>query len=795
MSLRMLRAGLATVVALTVALSGCSSTDDKKDDSSKVSLPDPLEPAWVAKATETTFGVAVFRRGDRLLQVSQESVTALDPASGDVVWNRPIPQGCSAGEPNAAGDVVVVFGEGCRDVVVIDSEKGTARWRAHIPSISKQYDSGNVVASIGDRTVTVIQFCGQVTRLSLKDGHRLGVLSPHDVACANEADSDGQVIAVWHDPATEATPDDHGTGFIPPWDGAASFELYDADSGKLLWRRTRSRQDSGLDAGAVVSSSPLILALREDGHTLMRRYSRAHGRPGATVGLQLGAYRGFFTPLGTADGVMVGTYDTSPKSPTGTPRRVYAYDVKTGRELWSRAVSANTLSPHYASSAVAGVDSEGVVVTERRMRDDGRSFEIWLARWNLRTGEDAGTAGRIDEDESQAVIWQVSDGLLLGQGRGTLEAYELEAVDPDVKLPGTEPAWAEGDVRPDPMSEPCAEVSRQTLRTLGLRASAALPAPANCTWTETAEPRYSDRSLRVSVHVARPTESTDEEGQPKTMPAVDGARAVAAQWRKEFNPDLTGGILHPGLGAPHEVDGLGDEAYATSGTRFAGSIGVTTGSYLLVRAGNVVVEVQAEGGYDVAHPQATPPSLNRIETGTLAAAREVLASLGVTLDATERPDPGRVRRVGDVCAVLRADAEALGLPAGHSVTPPGADPRLADCAWEQDDSIGDLAVHVYAAGGNPLDGDSASTVARKVFAASRSRDDKPLRGLGEKAVISRWDQTEAADGYDLSEREVLLVVDNLVIELSYSRDGAGLGEQVERDALRMTRKVLDATRK
>lgn len=59
------------------------------------------------------------------------------------------------------------------------------------------------------------------------------MLAPHDRKCGNEADSDGQLIALWHDPETAATPDGHGTGFIPPHDSAAALELYDADSGEL----------------------------------------------------------------------------------------------------------------------------------------------------------------------------------------------------------------------------------------------------------------------------------------------------------------------------------------------------------------------------------------------------------------------------------------------------------------------------------------------------------------------------------------------------------------------------------
>ncbi len=786
--------GCVYVFVGALVFAACSGAGDGEEDAGQKPEPTPaaLEPAWTATAPENQTGEGdLYLTGDdRVLYVRPESVAAYDGGSGDREWQRRVPNACTISEPNDAGDIAVTLGKKCRDVAVVDGKTGKQRWRTHISPVSSRYDSGDVVARIGDRSVTVIQFCSQVTRLSLRDGKRLGILAPQDRACANEADSDGQLIALWHDPETDDTPDDHGTGWIPSWEGKAAFELYDADTGKRLWRRAVDREAGGLETGAVVNSDPVILALTDEHHTTMRKYRRTSPKPGRYVGRQLPSTGDAFQRLGVADNVMVGMY-TGSSGANGDGQRVFAFDLESGRELWSRSY------PNAVGAAVAGLDENGVVVThgEADSDDEGEiTYKTWVARWDLRTGEDAGLVGRIDEtgESYGSSVWEVKDGVLYAAG-ADLRAYELPEPDPEQGLP-VAADWAEEDVRPDPLLEACAEIRPATLRKLGLRHSVELPAPANCTWVEHGQPEYSARGLQVNVTIAEPEDVPDVlEDEGKT--AVENARELVKEQVEVpddgFGLHVTSAMHHPPVPDPKPLDGVGDEAYGSSGTLAYGSNGAPTGSYLIVRERNVVVEVAAEGNYRVAYRGAGPPSLHDSETGVVAAAQDVFDALELDVSLPEPPaDQGRFARVGDVCGALDDDATALGLKASPRIMPSGSDPRVASCAWSADADLADeVHVHAYAAAPSALTGETSKEVAKRIFQTS-GRSNPRLKGIGDEARIYRDDDTWESEGYANSDRDVFVRKGNLVVQVAYTHWGEGAGDRVERDAVRMARKAL-----
>ena len=786
MPARLTARAFALVVICTLVLSACTGGDDNDDGGSTEHEPSPaaLKPAWTAAAPgEMTLIPEMHATPDgRLHYASEGTLAAYDSEDGDQLWSRNIRDACTASDPNEAGDVAVTAGKKCRDVAVVDGRTGKTRWRKRIPPISS-YDAGDVTASIGDRTVTVVQFCGQVTRLSLRDGNRLGVLGPKDRACANEADSDGQLIALWHDPETEDTPDDHGTGWIPSWDGKAAFELYDADTGKRLWRRVTDREAGGLQEGAVVSTDPVILALTDDHHKVMRKYSRKNPKPGRFVGRQMGGDT--FDPIGSADGVIIGTYVDNPDAgKRGT--RVFAYDLNTGRELWSRPHPTNQVA------SVAGVDDDGVVITEGQADtdpEDDVAFRTWVSRWDLRTGKDAGVTGRIDETDQSTgqSVWSLADGMLYRAHRYTdadaeVSAYELPEANPDHAAPD-QFEWADGDVRPDPFTDPCTAVRPDTLRQLGLRHSAELTAPADCVWAEHNQPDHSDRGLSVNLTIAEPNTAVDTEPTSDSH-AVDAAKALVEERRQSSGPGFSGVLNKPPLRKPSALDGVGDEAYATAAERPD-----ATGAYLLVRKDNVVLEVQAESGYQAPFRGAGQPSLHDTEAGVIAAAQDVFGQLDLELTSPQAPKDGNFKQVTGICNALRKETTAVGLPAPISVMPRGSDKRIERCTSIEDSDYGaELNAYAYAAAGSPLTGKTGSQVAKTSFTNATRSSAKPVKGLGDHAVVYR-DDSEYGGMFN-SDRQVTVRRGNLIVQVDYTRWGAGVGPQMERDAIKMARKLL-----
>lgn len=783
-----LRRSIVAVSVTLLALSACGGGGPASPTEGSTPAPKPAEPARLTPEWTHPSGQKSLRwvapTADGYLLFG-EGITALR-SDGSLRWSQQLADRCTTSAPNDAGDVAVSHGRKCRSVSVLDGATGKVRWTTRVPLVSKRYDSGNMQVSLGNRAVTLVQFCGQVTRLAVKDGRQLGILAPHDRKCANEADSDGRTLAIWHDPEDASTPDDHGTGWIPQTPGNGTFALYDADSGKLLWRREANRQGSDLSAGAVVSSDPLVLALKEKGHTTLRLYDRKDPAPGAHLGRQLAAFGGpGFEVLGVADGVLVGSAVSGLQATPGVGPRLYAFDLTTGEQLWSRDV--NPYGGSTLSTTVAGVDTDGVVVATAEGGGGDDTDRTWLVRWDLRTGEESGVIGVLPGRSSALTL---EKGTVLVAQKDSIARVPLRAADFEVTAPRTDLPWADGDVRD--VTPDCLAISDGTLHLLGLDASRKLPVPLDCHWSENSEPDYSSRDLWVDVIVGEPGVAA---GDREAQTAVEGAKEIIRK-RVSEPSGRSGTLVELELGKAEPVAGLGDEAYVVSAARMTGSVHSSTAGQLVVRVQNVVVVVEYAGGYDVPYRRAAPAPLAQVEDGLLQAARETLASYDLELGADpERPADGGHTKVPDVCALLDDDARSDGLTERTAVSPKGHLPRSSSCTWsETGDRADDLTVHAWAVEGSRFQGGDAVATAEAVHAASADPDARKLKDLGDRADLLRQDSKEKNDGYDNSRRELWVRDGNLLVNIDYSRWGTGLGASIEAEVLRLARKVLRASR-
>lgn len=782
-------AALSVLVLLFAACSVIGDGDDKGKQEQGKPFADPIDPVW-EKEIGGGFLEAVHTGGDRITLSSKRVVMGLDPATGAERFRTRV-EHCTSSAPNVDGDIALTQGRGCRAVALIDGATGERKWRTKIPPTS-EYDAGGNTVTVGDRTVSVVQFCDQVTRLSLETGTKLGVIAPKDRLCANEVATDGDLIAVWRDAETGDTPDDHGTGWVAPHAGRAAYELYDADSGERLWRRIADREDGGLSEQAIVNAEPLYLALEENGRTETRRYSRTGPRPGPFLG-RGSARGGAFSPLGVSDGVLVGSYESNGP---GGPGRYFAYDLETGDELWSRVHSgAPATKPDRSPAVLAGVDGGGVVLAHRHTDidgEDGPTNQWWFTRWDLRTGEDAGVAGWVADTENSLEIWQVAAGQVLGRSNDVVQAFRLPESEQGTALPwSSEKGWGDDEVRPGPGADPCMAVSAESLRAVGLRAGR--PVPADCFWKESSSPARSHRGLRVRVDVAAPYDG-DGIDDDEAMTATAAAEALVEQRREAFDSELmVGSDISTTMPDPRPLGGLGDEAYSTSGARFLGDFGVGWGGYLLVRVHNVVIEVQAETTYGSGTRGASPPSPRNVEDGVVAAAADVAEALGLDLEELTEPAGGPAKTTRGACADLDQDAGRLGLGPRMRLQVGPSDPRWTDCAWRRrtDDGPADLNAHVYAADASPLTGRSGGQVARALVDDSRLRGSKDLDGVGGEASIHRHDVENEETGYVSDEYTVTARLDNLVVQVSHTRTDRAPTATIRADAVAMVKTVLE----
>ncbi|UMG94597.1 hypothetical protein [Nocardioides sp. TF02-7] len=317
-----------------------------------------------------------------------------------------------------------------------------------------------------------------------------------------------------------------------------------------------------------------------------------------------------------------------------------------------------------------------------------------------------------------------------------------------------EPAWAEGDLRPDPLVDPCARITATTLRTLGFERAAGLPPPLGCTWVEGA------RVLTVRVDVHRPGDGTTAVRSAEQAVA-DG---LAAATYEELRPPI------------------GDAAWqwstATVGTTEHEDLPGTTSTAarLLVRRANVVVHAAlADSDPLRAGDGRLPIAGTDVQSGLRAAVEETLAAWdGPTPTGRAGPPEGTdgpVTALPSPCRVLAADVRAL-LPAAEPLdrTAPGEN-RLRGCRW-QPRPYGELVeVTAYAVGPNGISGADAESEAEAVMAAGRRPGaDRGLGGPWDEAALSGADDGYHRDAWRLAVRSDNLV---LVVQVSFAGRAGG----------------------
>lgn len=752
---------IAALLLATAVLVGCS--DDAPDTTSPTgSAADgtlefgaPLPASWTADpGTVDSPPVAI---GDAVVVRSDTAYTAFDTASGEQRWRHPVDGGVCAAS-TAPGDVAAyVSGRRCTTLTTVDLTTGRALWERTIP----QQDQGGVTLKVetGDRTVTLRGSCDQILRYSLEDGRGLGVLAPVDVVCGNETDTDGQLIAIWHDPEATDTPDDQGTGWIPPYDDTAALEVWDADTGRLLWRREQTRRGGGL--GQLVSSAPLVLDTISGGQELMRLFDERTGRPGPHVGLR-GSGRATFVEHGATDGVLVGTYGGSTYGHSTT----VAYDLTDGAEVWRRRAP----DPRYPDQ-VLGVDDDGVLLGTVRtgVHDDESVRGLWLTRLDLDDGESRGVVGWVPD--AGAGAWPVGD-LVVVAGEDGITAYEPPEPDPDTEVPDA-PAvdmdWADDDVRELPDLTPC-QITRETLELMGFRTTD-LPPPSSCSWHEDYQPDGVDRWLDATIDVAAPLAEQS---------ASDMAAEQVDTWVQNASD-------------PVEVAGLGDEAWVANNS-LPDRSRVDAG--LAVRVGNVVVTVDAGvEAFLPTHRAATAPPY-AVERAAVRAAQELFAVAGIDLTVPDPGADGAVIRVGSACG-LAADEAAVLVPGARPVdlSPDrGTDPdhRVSSCGWSSGDYQPELFVHVLSVPGSPLTGRDAVRTAHRLVRSPASGS-VVVPHVGDRALL---DSFTFEKGRSRTET-VTAVRDNVVVVVEYSlweQYAAEDKERMDAAAIRVARDVLAAHR-
>jgi len=192
-------------------------------------------------------------------------------------------------------------------------------------------------------------------------------------------------------------------------------------------------------------------------------------------------------------------------------------------------------------------------------------------------------------------------------------------------------------------------------------------------------------------------------------------------------------------GSDTAVRGLGDEAKIA---RLVLGHDWTHRAAVTVRVRNVVFQVRAEVQSHDEHARGGVQPIGDLETGVLAAAREVLARLtpGATPPPAASYRPGEVRTVRDVCdSVDASDRLFPGVTGDRSAS---ASPRGGGCMWERehgDEKNDFLLVNVEAVPPSPVGGVAATRVAAAV--ARPWSDDTPasLRGVADDVRRFRYD--------------------------------------------------------
>lgn len=780
----------AVVGSLLAALllSACTA-DDESDPSAGASTtaaatvesPPALEAAWTADGVSRAAGLTL-RPGPPdaetlVLSDDRDRVVGLDAATGAVRWTWRPPSGQICDTSAEVGDAGVLGllldtrkGRGdCVEVAALDVRTGELAWKRTVPG-RPPYWSGTGVA-VGDRTVLAEMFCDEVVRFDARSGRPLRTLAPRDRACAMDAALGHGVVAVLNDPVTADTPDDLGTGWIPPHDRVVARELYDADTARLRWRV--EMPEDGASVEGVVADDPAVLVWSERGQRVAQVFDD-RGRPGAVVGLRLASPNGTVVGVGQHDGVLVLQHGERSfgEDPPLVATTTHAYDLATGEERWQLPATAG---------APAGMLDDRVVLTNvvQVPADDGSRAEVWLT--DQEVGADGAalrTLGSVPATAGDpAVVGLVGDRLLVADGdRVHAVAVPDDGEDRvyDAPVPAYLPqadAYAEGELRSQEVDGACRAVGDDTLTALGFR-TLDLPAPVDCRWSEDYHPDYLSRSLSVSAQAFAAGYGPDGEEQTGTQAALAYAEDLVERRREDAEESSY--RRSTGWAVDAAVEGvLGDRVWSAT----TNDLGADE-TEVVVLWRNVVLEarVRQEVRVDDRRPAGAP--LSALPLGAHDALADVLAELGAeTTPAQAEPTP--YVAVPDVCAVLSPVVRDLVTGAARDDSPRLTEPAPeAHCAWND----GDVEASVRLLASDPLDGDPATETAGQLF--DLTAGGRRVADLGDRARL----RSDFRDEYPSAYLRVL--AGNALVDVSFFDQDALSEQQTVALATRMARRLL-----
>ena len=774
-STRPVLAALSGTLLLALLGSACTSGGEGKSDkpAAKTTKPPALKQLWKAdfpSGHPGTGSVGVTWHHEKTVVIKErDELLGYSADDGKRLWKVAPPPGsdgiCALStDVNDKGVGAVLFRRGnlCDLLAPLDVRVGTLQWQRPLKVDPKEQPerADHRGLSVSDKAVTLDLVCGDLRRYDIKRGKELSSPLKRDRRCAHEVEHDGSVIAALNDPVDADTPEDRGTGFIPPQDGKAAFQLYDANSGKQLWNRPVERL--GSDMQKLITTRPLTLQTEERGRVNVRSYDDK-GKPKAVIGKT-----GDLDVEAVGDGLLIGSYANKSK--------LHAFDLNSGKELWTRPKSEFTPQ---------GVQRGGLLTT-RLVKQGERPAPtaLWVTRHDLRDPDKQRMLGAVSAKTGQVapVGWH-EDRLYVERRRAgaqgiRLEVYALPEKGENTRYQGTtvghrstesEQGWRKGDLRPNKVEDVCEAVSREALRGMGIRGTD-LPPPANCGWSERYDPRHVKRTVQVTVTAHR----------------ADGSDSNVEKAKQEFTKVATAKNLPASL---KPVPGLGKDSRARTwmnANTHSSSVNV------LARHRNVTVHVSARNEAALAHHSARVSPSHQVEQGALQATADVLRKLGAKASAPEVPDQGTagVSKVEPICAAVHGEAVGMvpGSEAEDITSEFNEEPRQSGCYWGTDRRLSeDLTVHAHALPGSAASGRGAVAEAKEKFARWRPKA-TAVKGLGDEAKVEHHDFEK---GRSLSHC-LLVRKDNLLVYLDYQRWQHPSKATMDEEIKRVARKVLSA---
>lgn len=744
----------------TLVLSACSGEDTEDPEQrgqEDVHLPVTWETPTDPEGTSVTLDRAHWITDSAYVRVGADHAVALDLATGDQLWRKDFPQRMQVcdttqdANPRGMGAMLVGV-DGCNQLLVLDTNDGKVLWRRALGA-----EEAEGKPTINAKAVTVDIRCGAIRRFAVQGGKELPAPLTPDRKCAHESSHTSDLLALHRDPETEDTPDDHGTGMIPPHDSSGWFELRRADNDRLLWKRP---VDGDVTLHRLVSTDPVTLETTERGQRLLRVVDD-RGRPVHTVGKALSLMAGMDV-TDVHDGQLLATYPARQESST-VPPRIHAYDLATGKESWTWQPAVN--------SQVLGVQGDGLLILERLdvESETGSEPQLWLTRRSLEDPEEAQALGRLpDHVDQNSFAWD-DERLILRSGESTV-GIDLPddglADELPTNVSAQEPEWDEGEVEPADAVDSCEDVKPATLRRLGIRIAAG-PPPAGCSWREDRRPDHVEREIAVDVAVASPEDKS----------ATEEAKAAFEESLHQ-NDDLADA---------RPVQGIGDEAVINE---WSGGVGTSARVVLAVRWRNVVATFRSDVSALDPGKGSWVPAVHQLEDATITAASEVLGPLGMDPpDPQARKGRGGAARVADLCTLLQPDgAELVPGTVPLDATPRTAtDRRASRCVWDDDSDQGsNLSVRAYAAPAGVAT--AAAARAKAMFAATTAPEDDSVPGLGDEASLDTFEH----DGGRFRSLDLTVRKGNLLVRVDLSKHGYPSTEQMRADLERIARKALGA---